>query len=102
MRRPAPRTLADALTGVVERAAPATALARVQAAWPEIAGAAIAREARPVAERSGTLTIECRSSVWAAELELLAPDLLRRLNEALATPGAPMLTVVRVRTAHPA
>ncbi len=50
-----------------------------------------------MAERGGTLTIECRSAVWAGELELLGPDLLRRLNESLGPPGQPALTGLRVR-----
>jgi hypothetical protein len=40
-------------------------------------------EAEPVSERAGTLTFECRSAVWAQELELLSSDLAGRLNEAL-------------------
>lgn len=97
MRRPGPRPLGAALGEAVAHASPATLLARVQAQWPEVAGPAVSREAAPVAERGGTLTIECRSSVWAGELELLGPDLLRRLNEALGPTGPPPLTRLRVR-----
>ncbi len=97
MRRAGPRLLGEALGEAVARAAPATALARIQARWPELAGEAICAEATPVAERGGTLTIECRSAVWAAELELLGPDLLRRLNEALGPVGHPPLTRLRVQ-----
>ena len=41
---------------------------------------------RPVRSRSdgGKLTFNCRSAAWAQELELLAPELLERLNGALA------------------
>lgn len=80
MRRVAPRPLSAALDEVVRAAAPATLLARVQVAWPEIAGPAVAAEAVPVAEREGVVTVACESAVWAGELELLAPDLLGRLN----------------------
>ena len=66
--------------------APAGLLARVQASWPELAGPAVAAEAEPVSERAGTVTIACRSAVWAQELELLGPDLIERLNGALGTP----------------
>ncbi len=97
MRRAAPRPLGAALGEVVTGAAPATVLARVQVCWPEVAGPAIAGEAVPVAERGGTLTIECRSAVWAGELDLLGPDLLLRLNEALGPVEQPPLTRLRIR-----
>jgi predicted nucleic acid-binding Zn ribbon protein len=61
--------------------------------WAGVAGEAIAREAEPVAEREGVVTIECGSSVWAQEIELLSADLVTRLNEALG--GSPEAPVVR-------
>ena len=79
MRRRAPRPLGVALERAVGRVQPATTLARVQAAWTEVAGAGMAAEARPVAEREGIVTVSCTSAVWAQELELLGPDLLARL-----------------------
>ncbi|HEX8647315.1 MAG TPA: DUF721 domain-containing protein [Thermoleophilaceae bacterium] len=92
MRRRDPRPISAALAGVVDELAPATTLARVQRAWPQVAGEAIAREAEPVSEREGVVTIECRSSVWAQEIELLSADLVPRLNEALggATDAPPV------------
>ena len=91
MRRLGPRPLADALAPVQRGLAPATTLARVQEAWPAIAGLA-AREAAPVSERAGTVTFACRSSVWAGELSLMATELRDRLNAALAGPsgGSPV------------
>jgi predicted nucleic acid-binding Zn ribbon protein len=83
MRRRAPAPIADVLKLAVVDAAPDTVLARVQAAWPEVAGAAIAAEGAPASEREGTVTVECSGSVWAQELALLAPDLVGRLNAAL-------------------
>ena len=51
----------------------------------------MAAEAQPRAESSGTVSVECSSGVWAQELELLAPDLIDRLNGALGDgPGAPI------------
>ncbi len=78
-----PRPLADALARVVEKAAPATTIARLQGVWETAAGPVIAAEAEPVSERSGVVTVACRSAVWANELELLGPGLVERLNEAL-------------------
>jgi predicted nucleic acid-binding Zn ribbon protein len=87
MRRRAPAPIADVLKLAVADAAPDTLLARVQAAWPEVAGGAIAAEAAPASERAGTVTVECSGSVWAQELALLAPDLVGRLNTALGGPA---------------
>jgi predicted nucleic acid-binding Zn ribbon protein len=86
MRRVAPRPLSAALAGAVEPARPAGLLAAVQSAWPQVAGDALARAASPVSERAGTVTVTCESGVWAQELELLAPDLVERLNARLDTP----------------
>lgn len=86
MRRSALRPLSVTLEQVARAAAPATLLARVQAAWPQVAGRAVAAAAAPVSEREGVVTVVCESAVWSGELELLAPDLLARLNAHVA-PG---------------
>ena len=87
-RRTRPRSLGQALRAVRDRTAPATLLGAVQAVWPEVAGAAIAGQAEPVSERDGVVSVACRSSVWAQELDLMAPELLERLNERLERPIA--------------
>ena len=97
MRRAGPRPFDSALREAAGRAAPAGLLARVQACWPDVAGPALAAEAAPVSENAGKLTLNCRSAVWAQELELLAPDLLQRLNAVLAEGGAPPLSALRFR-----
>ena len=86
MRRLAPRPLALALDDLQGRLAPGTPLAAVQAAWADAVGPAIAVEASPVAERAGIVAVACRSGVWAQELDLLAPDVVDRLNAALGRP----------------
>ena len=102
MRRRAPRPIGAALAGVVDDLAPATTLAGVQRAWASVAGDAIAREAEPVAEREGVVTIACRSSVWAQEIELLAGDLAARLNHALgARADAPAVRSLKVTASRP-
>jgi predicted nucleic acid-binding Zn ribbon protein len=83
MRRVAPRPIGKALDGALSDARPAGLLAEVQSAWPAVAGAALAASAGPVSERAGTVTVACESAVWAQELELLGPDLARRLDEAV-------------------
>lgn len=78
-----PKRLGEALGRVRSEAAPATLLAAVQGAWPQVAGEAVSLEAQPVSERDGVVTITCRSSTWAQELDLMAPQLLERLQAAL-------------------
>jgi predicted nucleic acid-binding Zn ribbon protein len=84
VRRPAPRPLAAILGPVTAAALPQTLLARVQVAWPEVAGPALAGAAAPVAERQGVVTLACESAAWAHELELMSVDLLPRVNERIA------------------
>ena len=86
MGRRAPRPLAAAVNVALERAEPATLLAAVQRAWPGAVGEAIASEASPVAERSGVVTVACRSSTWAEELDLLRDQILARLRADLDDP----------------
>jgi predicted nucleic acid-binding Zn ribbon protein len=63
--------------------APETLLADVQRLWPEVVGAAISTEAVPTAERGGVVTVSCSASVWAQELDLMAPMIVGRLNAKL-------------------
>ena len=95
MSRRAPRSLAGALAELTSGLAPATTLARVQEVWEAAAGSAIAAAARPTAERSGVLTITCEAAVWAQELDLMAPELIPRLNAAL---GSEEIRELRVRS----
>lgn len=95
MSRPAPRMLAGALRELTSTLAPATTLARVQEVWEQAAGPAIAAAAVPSAERAGVLTVRCSAAVWAHELELMADDLVARLNDAL---GEPAIRELRCRT----
>jgi predicted nucleic acid-binding Zn ribbon protein len=80
MARRAPRPLAASIAALTDQLAPRTTLADAQRAWPAAAGAMMAKYAAPTAERGGTLTITCRSSVWAQELDLMAPELIAKLN----------------------
>ncbi len=92
MRRRAPRSLAHAVDALTQRLAPPTLLAEVQRVWEQAAGAAVAREAQPIAERGGTLTLLCSSSVWMQEIDLMGPVLVDAVNAAL---GGPRLEAVR-------
>ena len=96
MSRAAPRQISAALDGLTAALAPATTLARVQAIWENAAGDAIAAAARPSGEHNGVLSVSCSAAVWAQELDLMAPVLIARLNEAL---GEEAISALRVRTA---
>jgi predicted nucleic acid-binding Zn ribbon protein len=96
MSRTAPRSLSLALRDLTGSLAPATTLARVQGIWDRTAGPAIALAARPTSERNGILTVTCEASVWAQELDLIAHQLVPRLNAAL---GAEEIRELRCRTA---
>jgi predicted nucleic acid-binding Zn ribbon protein len=93
--RPAPRPLSRALEALAATLAPATTLARVQGVWERVAGETIAAAARPSAERDGVLTVTCTAAVWAQELDLLAGELIARLNDDL---GEPAIRELRCRT----
>ena len=96
MSRTAPRPLSEPLGALTVMLSPATTLARVQEIWEPATGAAIAASARPTGEREGVLTVSCEAAVWAQELELIAPQLIPRLNAAL---GGEALRELRCRTA---
>jgi predicted nucleic acid-binding Zn ribbon protein len=81
--RRAPRPAAAALHAALQRAAPKTPLAALQAAWGDAVGERIAAVASPVSERGGEVTVSCTDSVWAQELDLMQDQLLERLRERL-------------------
>ncbi len=83
MGRRAPRPIGAALETVLSGAEPATLLAAVQSAWPGAVGEAVAREASPVSERDGVVTVACRSATWAQELDLLGGQILAQLRQNL-------------------
>lgn len=76
----------NALDRVLARAAPRTRMAQLTTVWARTLGPAIAEEAEPVSERRGQVRVSCRSSVWANELDLMAPELCERLNRELPEP----------------
>lgn len=85
MRRRAPRPLSVAVAALTERLAPATLLADIQRVWEAAAGPVIAREASPLSERDGVVTLLCSSAVWMQEIDLMGPVLVAALNGALGS-----------------
>jgi len=102
MKRQGPRPFGPALEATRAALEPATVLASVQACWREVAGDVVADEAEPVSEREGVVTVLCRSSVWAAELDLLGASLLEGLRERTEEgSSAPSLRGLRFVTTSP-
>ncbi len=75
--------MAHALGALADELAPRTVLADVQRIWTATVGESIAEQAQPTAERGGVVTISCAASVWAQELDLMAPQIIDRLNAGL-------------------
>lgn len=94
--RRAPRSLGFALGDLADELAPETLLAEVQRVWPGAVGDAIAAEAQPSAERGGVVTVSCSASVWAQELDLMAPQIVERLNSGLSRGSVARLRCVAV------
>jgi predicted nucleic acid-binding Zn ribbon protein len=65
--------------------------------WDEIVGAEVAAHCRPDRFADGVLTVIADSTAWATQVRLLAPQLVRRLNEELGHG-----TVARVSVLGPA
>lgn len=61
--------------------------------WTEIVGAEVAQHCAPTAYADGRLVVRTDSTAWATQLRLLAPTLVRRLNEEL---GHGTVTVIEV------
>lgn len=55
----------------------------VFARWGAIMGAEIASHATPMALVDGRLEVRADTTAWATQLRLLAPELLKRLNDVL-------------------
>lgn len=69
----------------------------VFARWPELVGEEVAGHCTPETFADGRLVVRTDSTAWATQLTLLAPQLVRRLNEDL---GAGTVTVIEVLGPH--
>lgn len=78
--KPISAAISEITTGIE----PATALAKVQSAWPDAVGETIARWATPVAERGGVVTFACTDSMVAHELQMIKPELLEKLTNSVS------------------
>ena len=85
MRRREPRPLGPAVAALADRLAPLTPLAEVQRVWAQAVGEHVAAQAEPTGAHDGVVVVTCASAVWAQELDLMAPELIERLNAVLRT-----------------
>ena len=67
------------------------------ARWDSIVGTDVAAHCRPESYADGQLVVRADSTAWATEVRLLAPTVVRRLNEELGDQ-----TVLRVQVVGPA
>lgn len=86
-RSPDPKSLGKAISDLRSELSPATPVVAVQAVWNEVVGEKIAAATEVIEEREGTVLIECKSAVWAQELELMAPGIIARLDQAMGGSG---------------
>ena len=69
----------------------------VFARWSELVGAEVAAHSTPETFADGRLVVRTDSTAWATQLRLLAPTVVRRLNEEL---GHGTVTVIEVLGPH--
>lgn len=65
--------------------------------WAELVGAEVARHCTPEAFAEGRLVVRTDSTAWATQLRLLAPTVVRRLNQEL---GHGTVTLIEVAGPH--
>ncbi|WP_395658091.1 DUF721 domain-containing protein [Nocardioides sp.] len=65
--------------------------------WVELVGAEVAQHTTPESFAEGRLVVRTDSTAWATQLRLLAPTVVRRLNEEL---GHGTVTVIEVVGPH--
>ena len=65
--------------------------------WEELVGAEVAQHCTPETFDDGRLVVRTDSTAWATQLRLLAPTVVRRLNEEL---GHGTVTVIEVLGPH--
>ncbi|MDF1604464.1 DciA family protein [Nocardioides sp. YIM 152315] len=65
--------------------------------WAELVGAEVAQHCTPETFADGRLVVRTDSTAWATQLRLLAPTLVRRLNEEL---GHGTVAVIEVLGPH--
>lgn len=72
------------------------AVGGVMGRWPQIVGRDLAAHCEPesYAEDERVLTVRCSSTAWATQIRLMAPQLVKRLNQEL---GHGTVTLIKVQ-----
>ncbi|UGY92565.1 DUF721 domain-containing protein [Streptomyces gobiensis] len=72
------------------------AVGGVMGRWPQLVGEDLARHCAPRSydEQERVLTVQCDSTAWATQLRLLAPQLVRRLNDDLGQGSVKLIKVL--------
>lgn len=83
-----PQLLADLLTHLIEERDWKGGIAEgtLFSTWVTIVGVEISQHCTPIALLDGLLTLRTSSTAWATQLQLVSPDLLRRIQA--SAPGA--------------
>ena len=76
-----PKGLGDALADLTRQSGWDAQLAREDLVlqWEEVTGAETARHANPVALEGGILTVQCDSTAWAKNLQLMRAEIVTQL-----------------------
>ena len=72
-------------------------MAGVFGRWGELVGAEVAQHCTPETFADGKLVVRTDSTAWATQLRLLAPTVVRRLNQEL---GHGTVTLIEVLGPH--
>ena len=92
-----PTSIADVMAKMLEQKGMTERIAQVSAMddWPQVVGAQIASVTEPLSiSADGTLWVRVTTAAWMNELSLLAPTLLKRLND---VPGRQPVRQLRFR-----
>ena len=83
-----PTLVADILSDLVKQRDWNSGLAEgtLFATWPHIVGPEIAEHATPLSLLDGKLLVQCSSTAWATQLNLVSPKLLEQIRS--SAPGA--------------
>lgn len=73
-----------------------TGMTAIWELWNDVAGAALAQNAKPGSFNNGILIVHVSSSVWMHQLKFLKKELMTTLNHAL---GAPLVREMRFKIA---
>jgi predicted nucleic acid-binding Zn ribbon protein len=98
---------AEAVGGVLGRVLENLGLSREMTgwraveAWPKLVGPRVARHARAVSFREGTLQVEVDGSAWMQELGYLKRDLVQRINQQLGGEHVRDVRMMLPRRGHP-